>query len=255
MIDYDLLSKIIRKLSNAKSYKIEKLFNSRFFCDELINKYFIKMNSIGIDIFIKQNKYFFLKNPINLLNKKYISKKCFPNKVTFLDIIDSTNNYIYKNKLNFLSGDSCIAEYQTKGRGKRGKKWFSSFGNNICLSMYWNSKKKIQTISILSFTIGKIIKKILYNIGISKVEVKFPNDIFVNDKKISGILIETYNNIDNTIDVIIGIGINLNLNIKISNLIDQKWTDLNKNKTPIDRNFLISYVICSVRKELSKLEI
>lgn len=122
-----------------------------------------------------------------------------------LDSVDSTNTYAENNANSLTENTLIIAKDQTNGHGQHNREWFSELGKSITLSFLLRDlpREKIQQIpSIISTTLNE-----LYAIN---SEVVLPNDIYVNDKKICGLLIETYLK-SNTIDyAIIGIGLNLN---------------------------------------------
>lgn len=254
MIDYNIFSKILDTISDAKLYQINKLIENNGLCHQSIHEYFNIMYKYGINIIFKKNKYCFLKNPINLMDKAYIYKNLPNNKIYIFNIIDSTNQYLAQNVSKLKSGDVCLAEYQTNGKGTRGKKWFTSFGNNICLSMYWNIKTSLINLSQLSLKISQIIATTLINFGIPKINIKFPNDILIEDKKLAGILIETFNKKKCSVDIIIGIGINIAIRSICSELINVKWTDLSRLKITINRNFLIVQIISNLHNQLKKIQ-
>ena len=125
---------------------------------------------------------------------------------------DTAINLIKKKNKKF----GCVfANLQTKGRGTYGKKWISMKGN-LFLSIFFPLKKKYPTFSefyiINPILISEIIKKISKN---KNINLKFPNDIFLNKKKICGILQEiiTY---QKKHFLIVGIGLNLIANPKIN---------------------------------------
>ena len=124
----------------------------------------------------------------------------------YLERIDSTNEYI-KNHLDELSDFECVFTMnQFKGRGRSGHTWESEPYKNIAFSILIqddNFLKKFNLISILS---SLVVSDCLENIGIKNVKIKWPNDVYVNNKKICGILLE--GNLPKF--MILGIGINVN---------------------------------------------
>ena len=82
-------------------------------------------------------KGYSLPEPIQLLNEELIRSQIGQGNVAVLPVIDSTNQYLLERIGELESGDACVAEYQQAGRGRRGRKWFSPFGANLYLSMYW----------------------------------------------------------------------------------------------------------------------
>ena len=137
------------------------------------------------------------------------------NNIIWLDTIDSTNDEA-KRKINTLSHLSVIAAYQqTSGRGQRGNTWSSEVGKNLTFSIIikYGNDGYDDLIPSNQFIISKIasiaVLDLLSMYGI-KAEIKWPNDIYVNDKKIAGILIEHTLHGNSIAYSIIGIGINVN---------------------------------------------
>ena len=106
--------------------------------------------------------------------------------MTVLPVIDSTNQYLLDRLDELTSGDACVAEYQQAGRGRRGRKWFSPFGANLYLSMYWRLEQGPAAAIGLSTVIGIVIAEVLQQFGAEQVRVKWPNDIYLQDRKLSG---------------------------------------------------------------------
>ena len=101
------------------------------------------------------------------------------------------------------------ASYQKKGKGRLGRKWEASKDEALMFSVLIKDKKLLQNAPILSLVAGSAVFKYLLQIGLENVSIKWPNDIYVNGKKICGILLESVSH--EKIDaVIIGIGLNVN---------------------------------------------
>ncbi len=135
-------------------------------------------------------------------------------KKFFYKKINSTNDIaIKKIKQNIKAGRSITRE-QKKGRGQHGRKWISQKGNFLASIFFEiNKKTSLKKITKINFN---ILKKILVDEIRRKITIKLPNDLFLNKKKICGILQETIF-YDNNKYVIIGIGINLVKNPLIKN--------------------------------------
>ncbi|RDT55333.1 biotin--[acetyl-CoA-carboxylase] ligase, partial [Klebsiella pneumoniae] len=80
-------------------------------------------------------------------------------------------------------------ENQQAGRGRRGRKWFSPFGANLYLSMYWRLEQGPAAAIGLSLVIGIVMAEVLHDLGADQVRVKWPNDLYLNDRKLAGILV------------------------------------------------------------------
>ncbi|MBN1119245.1 MAG: biotin--[acetyl-CoA-carboxylase] ligase [Bacteroidales bacterium] len=102
-----------------------------------------------------------------------------------------------------------LAGYQTKGRGRGENSWFSDENKNLLCSIYTQTNIKVKEHFILSIITSLSIIDLLQEIKI-KAKIKWPNDIYIHDKKVAGILIENSLLNDNIKDTVIGIGLNIN---------------------------------------------
>ena len=117
----------------------------------------------------------------------------------------STNNYLLKNAKGLAV---LLAENQTNGLGRMGNTWHSSAYSNICLSLGMPIAKNSPYLSIFSLIIAVAVAKVIENYGVT-VKLKWPNDIFVSDKKLGGILLQSRNFDKNNLYIVIGIGLNV----------------------------------------------
>tara|TARA_B100001540_G_scaffold70342_1_gene63384 strand:- start:19 stop:540 length:522 start_codon:yes stop_codon:yes gene_type:complete len=163
-------------------------------------------------------------------------------KKFFYKKVNSTNDLaIKKIKAGIIKG-IIIADYQKKGRGQQGKKWLS-FKGNIFMTIFFNIKKNmnIKKITILNC---KIIKKVLFQFIKKTIIIKPPNDLFINKKKICGILQEIKFKNESKF-LIIGIGINLVKSPKIKNYPTTnilKETGIKVKKYDLIKNIEKSYI-------------
>ena len=133
-------------------------------------------------------------------------------KLIKLNAIDSTNEYIKKNR-DFLSEkELCVITFnQTEGKGQRGNTWVSEPGSNLCISLYFSDLNiSFNDQFNLNMLVSLKIIDILNSLFLKNLKIKWPNDILAENKKISGILIETFSKNNIIKDLIIGIGINVN---------------------------------------------
>ena len=152
---------------------------------------------------------------------------------------------------NFLSEQSSLlsihtSEQQIAGKGRNGKKWISPKGKNIYLSIGWLSNLKYSQLDGLSLAIGTILASSLNKFTQNKVGIKWPNDLLIEKKKISGILIETID-LNNQVGVVIGIGINVHMSKEEGKEIDQSWIALDEITDSINnRNEIIGDIVNKV---------
>ena len=136
-----------------------------------------------------------------------------------------------------------LAEQQISGRGRNNKKWISPHGKNIYLSLGWKSRLLHSQLEGLSLAVATSLVSSLKEFTSSDLKIKWPNDLLINKKKISGILIETTDS-ENGLDVVIGIGINVHMDKSEGSEIDQSWGNLEENpSSKLDRNKIVVSII------------
>ena len=180
-----------------------------------------------------------------LLNSLQISTALSPYQVYYQPVISSTNEWILQNISNLNKGDLCLAEYQTAGRGRRGRQWLSPFAGQVIFSFYWtfNPKKSIEGLSLV---IGLAIAEVL------NVQVKWPNDILFDGRKLGGILVEIANHKNGLLNLVIGVGINVSLPTQTE--ISQPYAQLSEMDPDIDRQTLFPTLIQHLYVRLERFE-
>jgi BirA family transcriptional regulator, biotin operon repressor / biotin---[acetyl-CoA-carboxylase] ligase len=130
-----------------------------------------------------------------------------------LDAIDSTNDYLKQlSRQSELENYTIVmAEEQTKGKGQMGAKWVSERGKNLIMSVLVKDiELGSDDVFGLNIAVALSVIKVLKNIQIPNVLIKWPNDIMSDSRKVAGILIENAIKPDGSFVSVIGIGLNLN---------------------------------------------
>jgi BirA family biotin operon repressor/biotin-[acetyl-CoA-carboxylase] ligase len=123
--------------------------------------------------------------------------------------ISSTNSYLLaKAAREHVDGHVCIAEYQTAGRGRRGRSWVSPRGGSIAMSLTHRVAVPLARLGAMSLVTGVGAALALDRSGVSGVGLKWPNDLYLAGAKLGGILIEVVPAVQPPLTVI-GIGLNL----------------------------------------------
>lgn len=248
---------LIDILADAQIHSGEQLGDKLGMTRAAINKHIKTLRSWGLNIKTVTGKGYKLPYKINLLNEKEIKKQVNDVNIIVEPVIDSTNQYMLERINSLKSGDTCLAEYQSAGRGRRGRQWVSPFGCNLYLSMYWKLDQGPAAAIGLSLVVGIVIAETLNKISQEKVKVKWPNDLYMNDKKLAGILVELTGKTGDAAHIIIGIGINIGMNvnnIENSNTINQEWASLRDEVENIERNELSANIIQALKKSLITFE-
>ena len=247
MKDYTVPLTLISILADAEFHSGEQLGERLGMSRAAINKHIQTLRDWGVDVFTVPGKGYSLPEPIQLLDEEQIARQIEHGRVTVLPVIDSTNQYLLDRLSELQSGDACVAEYQQAGRGRHGRKWFSPFGSNLYLSMYWRLEQGPAAAIGLSLVIGIVIAEVLQSLGADKVRVKWPNDLYLQDRKLSGILVELTGKTGDAAQIVSGAGINLMMRRVESDVVNQGWISLQEAGISIDRNTLAACLIKELR--------
>ncbi|QUT15333.1 bifunctional biotin--[acetyl-CoA-carboxylase] ligase/biotin operon repressor BirA [Rahnella inusitata] len=245
---------LISILADGEFHSGEQLGGALGMSRAAINKHIQTVRDWGVDIFTVPGKGYSLPHPIQLLDEAKIHSMLPAGRVNVLPVIDSTNQYLLDRIGELSSGDACVAEYQQAGRGRRGRKWFSPFGSNLYLSMYWKLDQGPAAAMGLSLVIGIVMAEVLQRLGAEDVRVKWPNDLYLKDRKLAGILVELTGKTGDAAQLVIGAGINLRMREPEADTINQGWINLQEAGVNIDRNELTAMLLKELRAALLHFE-
>ena len=142
------------------------------------------------------------------LNTKYIGKNLF-----VFNEVNSTNTVAkFLSMHDVEDGTVVISEKQTAARGRSGKAWESPLGG-VWLSIILNPHVDHSKLPLITLATGVAVAKTLEKVGVENPEIKWPNDIIINDKKVCGILTEAVAKFNTIENVIIGVGIDANIDL------------------------------------------
>lgn len=254
MKDFKIPLRLIGILADGAFHSGEQLGEMFGMSRAAINKHIQTVREWGLDIFTVPGKGYSLPAPIQLLDEQKILSYLPAGQVAVLPVVDSTNQYLLDRIGELKSGDACVAEYQHAGRGRRGRQWVSPFGANLYLSMFWRLEQGPAAAMGLSLVVGIVMAEVLHKLGAEKVRVKWPNDLYLNDKKLAGILVELTGKTGDAAQLVIGAGINLTMRESTTNVINQDWINLQKAGVIIDRNKLTAELLSELRRAVVKFE-
>ena len=203
-----------------------------------------QLRELGLEIVVDGPNYCLVPS-LPLLNPQQISTTLFPYSIHYQPIISSTNEWILQNIPSLKKGDLCVAEYQTAGRGRRGRQWLSPFAGQIMFSFYWTFEPS-KSIEGLSLVIGLAVAEVL------NVQVKWPNDILFDGRKLGGILVEIANHKNGMLNLVIGVGINVSLPKQTE--ISQPYAEVCEIDPDVDRQTLLPKLIQHLYTRLNIFE-
>lgn len=245
-------SKIIQLLSDGQYHSGTAIGEHLNIGRSAVWKSIEQLRQLGIDIESAGRKGYRLAQDIELLEESEIRGHISPqnntlfNKIEICESTASTNTHLMHTARNHNSGNiACLAEQQTGGKGRNGRKWISSFASNIALSILWRFETLPGGLSGLSLVVGIALCKACEQIGITNTKLKWPNDIYWNERKLGGILIEIQGEPWGPCNVVIGIGINVNLAKGVASEIDQPWVDCSEilGTKQVSRNQLAAIIL------------
>ena len=132
----------------------------------------------------------------------------FAGKVVVLPSIDSTNSELRRRDNAAANGLVLIAEYQSAGRGRRGRDWISPAGEGLHLSLLWRTRLAIVP-TRWTFAAAVAACDALRDVGASQAEIKWPNDLLIQGKKVGGILVEMRSSTEQEQTLYLGLGVNV----------------------------------------------
>jgi BirA family biotin operon repressor/biotin-[acetyl-CoA-carboxylase] ligase len=177
-----------------------------------------KLRKEGIEIQALPRRGYRLPWPVDLLDggciragvRRHLSAHLRGLEIRFA--VDSTNTHLLAAPPPpFATADVCIAEIQSAGRGRRGRRWVAPFGSGIACSLAWIFPETARNLPALSLAVGVAVARALARVGGVGIALKWPNDIVYRDRKIGGVLIELRAEAGGPAFVVIGIGINVTL--------------------------------------------
>ena len=177
------------------------------------------------------------------------------NNFIFYNKIDSTQNEIWRliESKTIKNKTLIMADIQTKGKGTKGRAWYGGEYENICGTFVLTPNCNIKQIENLTILIAQCWVKTIKDLYDIKLDIKYPNDVMCNRKKVSGILTESVTNKEIVKYIFIGIGIDVN-QIIFTPEIEQIATSLKKEyNKEFNREEIISSFFNTFEKEYKKL--
>jgi BirA family transcriptional regulator, biotin operon repressor / biotin---[acetyl-CoA-carboxylase] ligase len=136
----------------------------------------------------------------------------FGKVIHYYDETGSTNSVLSRLAENGASeGTTVIADKQTSGRGRLGRKWISPPGMNLYMSILFRPSIASWESPLLTFIASIALAETIKKTGIPKTEIKWPNDVQINGRKVAGVLTELSVKWDRVGFVVVGIGVNINM--------------------------------------------
>jgi len=191
-----------------------------------------QLRARGLAVHAEAGRGYRLDAPIELLDASRIAAAMTARELENAGAIDvrwqtdSTSSELARTAESLSMPRACLAEIQTAGRGRRGRRWQTPLAGGIALSFVRRFDGGMATLSGLSLVAGIAVLRALADARIEGAALKWPNDIVANGQKLGGILVELGGDALGPCRAIVGIGINVRIGADEGAAIDQPWTDL-----------------------------
>jgi BirA family biotin operon repressor/biotin-[acetyl-CoA-carboxylase] ligase len=216
----------------------------------------------GVEILSEQRQGYTLPGAVTLLDRSEIRgglTAAVGQRLPQIETLwgcDSSNSELMRRlrRGEAVSGHVLLSEYQSAGRGRRGKQWLSPFGGSLYLSLLWRFSGGLMALSGVGIVVGIAMAQAVEAIGLEGAQLKWPNDLHYADQKLGGVLIELEGESDGPTDVVIGVGLNVMLSDQ-QGQIDQPWTALQRYfDLPLSRNRLAAVLLNHLLPLLDRFE-
>jgi BirA family transcriptional regulator, biotin operon repressor / biotin---[acetyl-CoA-carboxylase] ligase len=217
-----LVAKVFAELADDQFHSGEQLAETLGVSRGAVWKAVESLRELGATLHAVRNKGYRLRSGGDALDAERIrshlseSVRSHVRSVDAAWTVDSTNSVLLaRPNPPFGFCEVMLAEYQTAGRGRRGRAWVAPPGGSICLSLSWAFREVPHDLGALGLVIGVCALRALRESEVDRVGLKWPNDLVVEGKKLGGILIELRAESAGPACVVIGIGLNVALGAKL----------------------------------------
>ncbi|MGI2155722.1 bifunctional biotin--[acetyl-CoA-carboxylase] ligase/biotin operon repressor BirA [Shewanella oncorhynchi] len=244
---------ILALLSSGQFVSGEQLATELGISRAAVNKHIDALETYGVAIYSVKGRGYKLANPISLIDASRLVQS-IDNRCFYFDEIASTNGFLLDHISELKNGDVCVAEYQSAGRGRRGRTWVSPYGHHLYFSLFWTFPQGMAQAMGLSLVVACTLVEVLKSFGVENIGVKWPNDIYLDNKKLAGILIEMSGQADSQCQLIIGVGVNMAMSEEQGKGIDQPWSDLSELVDMPDKTALVIALQKQLKRDIQLFE-
>ncbi len=251
---------LLHLLADGKVHSGQELAAQLGVSRTTIWKHLNRLAKFGLEVDSHAGKGYCLVGGLELLNRQLIldglssTAKAQVSDIKLLLTVDSTNAFLLREG-NAEGITVCFAEHQTAGRGRRGREWVSPFAAHIYLSLKLSISTGVAALEGLSLAVGVVVARSLQELGVLGVQLKWPNDVLWEGKKLGGVLIEVVGDPSGVCHLVVGIGLNIKTLSSMNSLIDQPWIALDVMlPRELHRNRLITILLNNLVPLLSRYE-
>lgn len=177
-----------------------------------------QLEALGVTVAADAGKGYQLERPLELLDEGAIRAALATDVCEAIDAVEllwstaSTNDHLLQQPA-VKPGHSraCLAEFQTSGRGRRGRAWLAPAGSGLCLSLAWSFRSSPPQLACLGLVAGVAVLRAARSAGAAGAKLKWPNDVLVEGRKLAGVLIDVKGEAGGPLQAVVGVGLNVDL--------------------------------------------
>ena len=214
--------KLLQQLSDGELHSGSELAANLGITRSAIWKHIKQLESLDIRVEGQAGQGYRLQSPLELLDKSALlenlgsSARELCADFELLWVSESTSNELLGQPAP-AEGKArvCIAEYQSAGRGRRGRHWYAPAGHSVCLSVGWTFMTAPPDFSCLGLAVGIATMRAVQRAGAAGVQLKWPNDVVINNRKLAGVLIDVQGESGGPLHIVAGVGLNYRLSPQV----------------------------------------
>lgn len=239
-----LLFPLIRKLNDQHFHSGEDLAAEYAVSRGTVNNLIQQAKEMGLEIHAVKGRGYRLARACEWLDADMLRKRLARShkalKLEVVEQIDSTSSRLME-QLRLGDAPSVLcAEYQTGGRGRRGRAWAAAPGGGLIFSLSWRFERPVGELGGLSLATGLALVRALSRHSGHALQLKWPNDILAGYRKLAGVLVEIQGEASGPSAAVIGVGVNLLLPKALRSDIAQGVVDMDELGRTTDRTSMLA---------------
>lgn len=254
----ELTFRALRRLADGRFHSGEAMARELGRSRATLSEALKHAGDMGIELFSVPGKGYRLAQPLEFLDAQVLAERLAGTRVRveIVDEVDSTSTQLLRRAAAGAPSGTCLAaEWQSAGRGRRGRTWISGLGGSLTFSLLWRFERGVGHLGGLSLAIGLSVARTLREAGVERAQVKWPNDVVCDFRKVAGILVETSGEMQGPSVAVIGIGVNYRLAEGVLDRIDQPTTDVTRCATrEVSRTGLLAALLPDLAAMLEAFE-
>ncbi|HXN16620.1 MAG TPA: biotin--[acetyl-CoA-carboxylase] ligase, partial [Usitatibacter sp.] len=250
----------LRRLADGRFHSGEDMARALGRSRATLSEALKRVPELGVEIFSVRGKGYRLAQPIEFLDSGKVAEALGAEgtrvQLEIVDETDSTSTRLLERAAQGATSGTCLAaEWQSAGRGRRGRGWVSSLGGSLTFSLLWRFERGAGHLGGLSLAVGAAVARALAESGVERVQVKWPNDVVADFRKLAGILVETSGEMQGPSVAVIGVGVNYRLAENMVDRIAQPVTDVTQCAlAPPSRSALLARLVSRLVLALDDFE-